>query len=59
MWLCDTYGALQTHLGADGYTNGLDPELTDWQQAHHGANYPKMQRVKSAYDPDAPTPTLS
>ncbi len=51
-WLRDTHTTLQTHLGTGGYTNGMDPELTDWQTAYHGENYPRMQRVKAACDPD-------
>ncbi|MFF1438759.1 BBE domain-containing protein [Streptomyces sp. NPDC058295] len=28
------------------------PELTDWAVAYHGENYPRMQRVKAACDPE-------
>jgi hypothetical protein len=46
-------GALmQTHLGTGGCTNGMDPELTDWQTAYHGENHPRTRRVKAACDPD-------
>ncbi|MEU6813141.1 FAD-binding protein [Streptomyces sp. NPDC046831] len=51
-WLRETHAALQPHLGTGGYTNGMDPELTDWQVAYHGENYPRMQRVKATYDPE-------
>ncbi|MFH8526864.1 FAD-binding protein [Streptomyces tendae] len=51
-WLRDTHATMQPHLGTGGYTNGMDPELTDWQTAYHGDNYPRMQRAKAAFDPE-------
>ncbi|MGC5038521.1 BBE domain-containing protein [Streptomyces sp. DT190] len=51
-WLRDTHATLQTHLGVGGYTNGMGPELTDWQTAYHGENYQRMQHVKAECDPD-------
>ncbi|GGX80910.1 hypothetical protein GCM10010358_38950 [Streptomyces minutiscleroticus] len=51
-WLRDIHATMQPHLGTGGYTNGMDPELADWQAAYHGENYPKMQRVKAAHDPE-------
>ncbi|MEU6718400.1 FAD-binding protein [Nonomuraea sp. NPDC046802] len=50
-WLRDVHAAMQPHLGIGGYTNGMDPELTDWAVAYHGENYPRMQRVKATCDP--------
>ncbi|MFJ8086263.1 FAD-binding protein [Streptomyces sp. NPDC096205] len=50
-WLRDTHATMQPHLGAGGYTNGMDPELTEWAVAYHGENYPRMQRVKATCDP--------
>ncbi|MFG3223910.1 FAD-binding protein [Kitasatospora sp. NPDC048194] len=51
-WLRDIHATMQPHLGVGGYTNGMDPELTDWQTAYHGVNYPRMQHVKAAWDPE-------
>ncbi|MFE6331621.1 FAD-binding oxidoreductase [Streptomyces sp. NPDC057798] len=51
-WLRGAHATMQPHLGTGGYTNGMDPELTDWQVAYHGDNYPRMQHVKTACDPE-------
>ncbi|MEU5281528.1 FAD-binding protein [Streptomyces asoensis] len=51
-WLRDIHATMETHLGVGGYTNGMDPELTEWHVAYHGENYPRMQRVKATCDPE-------
>ncbi|MFJ5280943.1 FAD-binding protein [Streptomyces parvulus] len=51
-WLRDVHAVMEPHLGPGGYTNGMDPELTDWQTAYHGENYPRLQRVKAVCDPE-------
>ncbi|MFF8670294.1 FAD-binding protein [Streptomyces sp. NPDC015242] len=51
-WLRDVHATMQPHLGTGGYTNGMDPELTDWPAAYHGDNYPRMQHVKATCDPE-------
>ncbi|KAG2439084.1 hypothetical protein HYH02_006609 [Chlamydomonas schloesseri] len=33
------------------YYNYILPSLEDWQHSYWGANYPRLQRVKAAYDP--------
>ncbi|MET8905755.1 BBE domain-containing protein [Streptomyces sp. NPDC004538] len=50
-WLRAVHASMQPHLGTGGYTNGMDPELTDWPTAYHGDNYPRMQHVKAAFGP--------
>jgi FAD/FMN-containing dehydrogenase len=50
-WLARSH-ALVREWGTGGvYPNFPDPGLTDWARAYHGANYPRLQRVKARYDP--------
>ncbi|MDI5965461.1 SDR family NAD(P)-dependent oxidoreductase [Streptantibioticus silvisoli] len=51
LWLRGTHAVLQQHLGTGAYVNDTDPGLADWERAYYGANHPRLQRVKAAYDP--------
>lgn len=46
-----THSAMQSHLGTGAYVNDTDPELGDWEHAYYAGNYPRLQHVKSLYDP--------
>ena len=43
--------AMAPWSSGESYQNYLDPELTNWQAAYYGANYARLQQVKTAYDP--------
>ncbi|MHB8220902.1 MAG: FAD-binding oxidoreductase [Acidimicrobiales bacterium] len=50
-WLATT----ETGLGpfaSGAYVNYIDPTLGDWEAAYYGANLARLQRVKTAVDPD-------
>ncbi|HSV64913.1 MAG TPA: FAD-binding oxidoreductase [Mycobacteriales bacterium] len=43
--------AMAPYTSGGAYVNYLDPGLRGWQQAYYGGNYPRLQRIKAAYDP--------
>lgn len=51
-WLRAFHQTMTPYASGQAYQNYLDPELTGWQQAYYGANYPKLLQVRAAYDPD-------
>ena len=51
-WLSGSW-ALVHPLGSGGvYANFPDPELENSDRAYHGANLPRLRRVKATYDPE-------
>jgi hypothetical protein len=51
-WLHGFRAAMTPFIGNGAYVNYADPTLHDWQAAYYGLNYPRLQKVKHAYDPD-------
>jgi FAD/FMN-containing dehydrogenase len=45
------FDLLDPQSDGETYQNFIDPELTDWRRSYYAENYPRLERVKAAYDP--------
>jgi FAD/FMN-containing dehydrogenase len=50
-WPHATRTSMQHYVSGQAYQNYVDPQITNWQQAYFGKNYPRLQQVKAQYDP--------
>jgi len=50
-WTAELHESLRPYYSGEVYQNYADEEIEDWPTAYYGANYPRLQRVKAAYDP--------
>jgi FAD/FMN-containing dehydrogenase len=51
-WETSMRARMRPWSSGHAYQNYLDPNIKDWKDAYYGANYPRLVKVKSAYDPD-------
>lgn len=51
-WVENIYEAMLPYVTGGAYVNIPDRTLQDWPQAYFGANFPRLMKVKRAYDPE-------
>jgi FAD/FMN-containing dehydrogenase len=51
-WLTATAASIAPYTNGEAYQNYIDPTLAEWPTAYYGANLPRLQSIKRAYDPD-------
>ena len=51
-WLAETTGQTRKRAGTAAYANYPNADFTDWRAAYYGANYGRLQQIKTQYDPD-------
>jgi FAD/FMN-containing dehydrogenase len=51
-WLARSWEIVHPYGSGGVYPNFPDPDMTDWEQAYHGANHARLAEVKRTYDPD-------
>jgi hypothetical protein len=49
-WLTSYYNAVHPHASGQAYQNYPDPSMLNFEQAYYGANYARLQMLKSKYD---------
>lgn len=45
------FDVVDPYSNGETYLNFYDPRLPDWERSYYGENYPRLMRVKNAYDP--------
>jgi FAD/FMN-containing dehydrogenase len=51
-WIAAAFERIDPHTSMTSYRNYADLDLSNWSQRYFGANYPRLQRIKAALDPD-------
>jgi hypothetical protein len=50
-WARGGFRAVDAHSNGHTYVGHPDTELSNWEWAYYGTNYPRLLEVKRAYDP--------
>lgn len=50
-WANHGFDTIDPLSNGESYQNWIDPALTDWRRSYYAENYPKLLRIKHAYDP--------
>jgi hypothetical protein len=50
-WIRGIYRGMSDHYDGGCYQGYWDPDVEDWADAYYGANFHRLQMVKSEYDP--------
>jgi FAD/FMN-containing dehydrogenase len=51
-WLQAVHNGMTGYVSGGGYQNYIDPGLKRWRSAYYGSNYPRLERIRRAVDPN-------
>jgi len=51
-WVTQAWQSMRPFASGQAYQNYIDPTQPDWGSAYYGANFARLQTVKTTYDPN-------